>query len=292
MLKKILTMFNAPSPIAERGVILHGHMFKNAGSTLDWSLRRNFHKNFCDHRDDRSMRSGGANYLLDYLKNNANCQAISSHHLCMPLPEKSNFNLYPLFLIRHPIVRVRSVYDFERKQPEFTPGSIHAKKYSFIEYVKWRMRPDVNPTIRDYQLRYCLSKAYENKSIDIETYNLAINKLAKNTVMGVVDRYDESMVVFEDKLRPAFPNINLAYVIQNEGRKSKVEESVAVKAEKIITELGICSKQLIEQNQMDLKLYTYANKRLDQMIMDIDDFDKKYLDFKSRCSLLSKTAIS
>ena len=35
-----------------RNVILHYHLFKNAGSTLDWSLQRQFGAGFVDHRDD------------------------------------------------------------------------------------------------------------------------------------------------------------------------------------------------------------------------------------------------
>ena len=37
-------------------ILLHGHMFKNAGSTLDWSLRQNFGADFLDHRDDEYLR--------------------------------------------------------------------------------------------------------------------------------------------------------------------------------------------------------------------------------------------
>ena len=45
--------------ILSRPVILHCHLFKNAGSTLDWSLQRQFGSTFIDHRDGDSMRFGG-----------------------------------------------------------------------------------------------------------------------------------------------------------------------------------------------------------------------------------------
>ena len=38
-------------------VILHGHIFKNAGTTLDWALKRSFGKAFVDHRRDDQMRT-------------------------------------------------------------------------------------------------------------------------------------------------------------------------------------------------------------------------------------------
>jgi len=57
-------------------------------------------------------------------------------------------------MLRHPIERIRSVYDFERKQRGRTPGSRAAKSKSFRDYVAWRMTPAVAHTIRNYQTLY------------------------------------------------------------------------------------------------------------------------------------------
>ena len=64
-----------------RVVILHGHMFKNAGSTFDWALNKNFGKAFIDHRDDAALLKGGGAYLSDFLNSNPEVKAFSSHHL-------------------------------------------------------------------------------------------------------------------------------------------------------------------------------------------------------------------
>jgi hypothetical protein len=42
----------------ERLVILHNHLFKNAGTTIDWSLGRELGSAFVDHRDDAGMKQG------------------------------------------------------------------------------------------------------------------------------------------------------------------------------------------------------------------------------------------
>lgn len=55
------------------------HAFKNAGSTIDWALEKNFNKAFIDHRDDKNMKKGAA-YLGPYLIENLNISALSSHH--------------------------------------------------------------------------------------------------------------------------------------------------------------------------------------------------------------------
>ena len=116
-----------------RPVIVHGHIFKNAGSTFDWSLKRNFNKGFIDHRDTEEMKFGASDYLADYIGRHKRLKAISTHHLywCMPLPEREKLDIIPCFFLRHPIERVRSVYDFERRQQSDTPGAVHAKKLCF-----------------------------------------------------------------------------------------------------------------------------------------------------------------
>ena len=59
----------------ERHVLLHAHMFKNAGTSLDASLRQSFGAAFVDHRDDESMRLG-AQYLGPYIENHAEMLAL------------------------------------------------------------------------------------------------------------------------------------------------------------------------------------------------------------------------
>jgi hypothetical protein len=288
MLKKIYQLFKSGSAEvdAPRTVILHGHIFKNAGSTFDWSLERNFGAGFCDHRDDMDMRKGGADYLAGYLAVNSTLNALSSHHLCSSSPKVDGVKIVPCYFFRHPIARVRSVYDFEHKQPEETPGSIHAKKYNFEEYVSWRMRMDVNPTIRDYQLRYCLPKSYDFSAIDEETYGLVTQRLAESALIGVVERYDESIVVFEESLREYFPELDLSYVIQNIGANGRSNRTAEEKASEVLRDLGEGSDALLAENQYDLALYEFCNKELDKRVSQISGFDRKLIEFKERCNRL------
>ena len=41
--------------------------------------------------------------------------------------------------MRHPLARIRSAYDFEKKQDVQTPGAIKAKEGDFQFYMDWRM---------------------------------------------------------------------------------------------------------------------------------------------------------
>ena len=116
----------------ERNVIIHCHLSKNAGTTFDSSLKRTFGSKFIDHRDDNSMREGGS-YLLHFLSLNLNIQALSSHHTPLTLPHIESIELLPAIFLRHPIDRIGSVCEFERKQDAQTPGAVNAKRLSFPE---------------------------------------------------------------------------------------------------------------------------------------------------------------
>ncbi len=266
-------------------VIAHGHMFKNAGSTFDWALKNNFGRCFYDHRDDKDMIRGKARYLASFLSKNKNIIAISSHHLCMPLPKIANTKIIPVFIFRHPIERIRSVYLFERKQTEKTPGSIHAKKYNFKQYVEWRMQPDVNATIKDFQVRFIVNIRRPQHIVNTKDLTKAEQILTDSPLVGIVDRYDESMVVFEDYLRKYFPMINLAYIKQNVNQ-ANAAMSVKEKKNKVLAELDDLADMVIANNEADLAIYQFANNLLDEHSKRINNFSDKLADFKSRCAAL------
>jgi hypothetical protein len=138
-----------------RQVLIHAHMFKNAGTTFDWSLQRNFREAFIDHRDDASMRKG-ADFLGPYLQRERTLHALSSHWITFPLPEPDHIDIHLVLFFRDPIERIRSVYNFERRQqPADTPGAKKAKELGFVEYVEWRMQSAPGPAIRNFHTRYC-----------------------------------------------------------------------------------------------------------------------------------------
>ena len=121
-------------------------------------------------------------------------------------------------------------------------------------------------------------------SNDIE-FTYAYNNLRATQLVGVVDRFDESMVVFEDELKKYFPQIDLSYIAQNVNQKEK--KTLGEKQEEIRVLLG---DKLFEQykdaNKNDEKLYTFANSLLDERIKNIENFDIKLTNFLERCKIL------
>ncbi len=269
-----------------RVVITHGHIFKNAGTTLDWALRRNFGDGFCDHRDDVPMRRRRGEYLQEFLAENPGIQALSSHHLC-DTAGLHEIRCLPIYLLRHPLLRVLSVYRFERKQKSDSPGAEAAKKYDFKDYVKWRMDPNVGRTIRDYQVYYLGSNpAVPNETVlGVKHLERAARRFHDGSFVGLVEDFDKSMTLVENELKSYFPDIDLSYVRQNTGEvRSGSERSLNYLAD----ELGDMFDLLVESNSLDLTLYRMAKESLSKKIEKLGSFDQKLSDYRGRCEVLAQ----
>jgi len=177
---------NETMNLTTRKILIHCHIFKNAGTTFDWSLQRTFGQAFIDHRDDEPMRTGAA-YLGPYLQEQRQGQlkALSSHHVRFPLPELENIKLIPLVLLRNPIDRAGSVYSFERQQKSNSPGAINAKKLTFPEYIDWRMEPQANGVLRNAQVR-STGPTQEINIIKAQDYATALARIKNYFLFGLV----------------------------------------------------------------------------------------------------------
>jgi len=265
-----------------RAVLLHAHIFKNAGSTFDWSLQRCLGDGFVDHRDDDAMREGAA-YLGPYLLDRPRLRALSSHWITFPLPQIDAIDIRLAIFFRHPLERIRSVYTFERQQQGVNnPGTEHARKLGFVDYVRWRLQPGVGPVIRNFHTRYC-SGRYTGKDFE-EVYDSAIATIESTPLLGLVHRYDESMVLFEYHLQNIFPDIDLSWKLQN----SSVGDP-ASSAEKIRTaerDLEPVMEQVVAANSHDLKLYAEVESRFEQALGCVPDLQLRLQDLRSRSELL------
>ncbi|MEQ9465317.1 MAG: hypothetical protein RJQ10_16770 [Haliea sp.] len=271
-----------------RDIVLHGHIFKNAGTSLDWSLARSFGSAFLDHRDDQAMRRNGGRHLAEVLADKQDLVALSSHHLPRDLPAMSGVRVHTIYLLRHPLLRIRSVYDFERAQQADTLGAQAAKRMSFREYVAWRMEPDTPPTIRNFQTLY-LAKNKRSSTRSSRILPRFVDALAfaqSLPVVGIVELYDQSMVLLEEKLRSHLPALDLAYIPQNVSGNTAAAMSEGQRVALILEELGDLGKTVIDNNNYDLALYQAALETLTAATNKLPGFAAKLAVFRERCQAL------
>ncbi len=260
-----------------RQLLLHAHMFKNAGSSLDESLRRSFGDGFTDHRDDDAMRRGAA-YLGPYIEEQSGLRALSSHWITFPLPQLPGVEIHLVMLFRDPLERIFSVYRFERRQPGDSPGVAQARRLGFRDYVAWRLQEGVGPVIRNYHTRYC-SGDYHGTDLQ-SMYRKAIATLDSTPLLGLVHRYDESMVLFEYRLKPVFGDLDLSGGAIN--RSDTAVFSHAEKKDRALIELGPLLSEVIAANRFDLRLHAEVEARFEKALSDIPDLAARLRDLRQR----------
>ena len=270
-----------PAPASQRReVILHAHIFKNAGSTLDGALRRQFGNGFVDHRDDEAMRAGGASYLYDLLNARPEILALSSHHMPLPINDHDDIRFSRLIFLRHPIERAESVYLFERTQGAKTPGSQFARRHSFTDYIEWRLSTAVGRTLSNHQTRIC--SGYRGPDITRDHLAIAENYVHQHCHAGIVDRFDESMVLFEAHLQTRFSDIDLSYQSRNVNRPTAQTLTMAARVDSCLQHAGSQAEALLAANQLDLELYTRVNDALDIRLQALPARDEKLKDLQHR----------
>jgi len=265
-------------------VFLHYHIFKNGGQTLEWILEKNFSKYAIriDTEDPGGILSNDV--LLDCLNKNQKIKSISSHQIRFPVPESTSFHFIPIMFIRHPIDRAVSVYYFNRKRTDLNTKAVQkTKSLDLNEFLKWNLENKTYKVLKNFQVLH-LSKTNVNSDVVDIDLQLAKNRLKQCEILGVVDRFDESLVVAEELLKQNFSDIDLSYIKLNvspnrrdklskrlDDLKSLVEEEVFSSTEKV--------------NELDLDLYATTNMELDNRLKKIKNLDEKLEDFRNRCRM-------
>lgn len=157
-----------------------------------------------------------------------------------------------------------------------------AKQLGFRAFIDWYLTPEAPATVRNGQAIFCAQRGLSQKS---DTGALACAMVTRNRLVGIVERYDESMVLLERHLRPHFADLDLAYIRQNVSNAGSVVSDADRRAQ-VLHELGDTASRYLAANALDLALYETANRLLDRRIAEIGDFAERLHDFKGRCNAL------
>lgn len=240
-----------------RHVVLHYHIYKNAGCTVDAILKKNF-----THADIEGVNhydTVDAQELLQFVLAHPHLKAISSHTTRLPGPCDQNVMFHPLVFLRHPIDRVGSVYSFERQVPANThqAGNI-ARETNFREYVRWRLVEGNGPTITNFQTIYLSGRERDMRTAvatksDLET---ALERLNVLGFVGIVELFDDSIRRMQSYLSPYF-SVDTSFEVEN--RSADRKETLEERIEEIEIALGPnLYAELLDRNALDLELYKKA----------------------------------
>lgn len=257
-----LVLQNSGTLNMKRKILVHHHIFKNAGTSLDYALEKCFGKSFFefDLPDNKLVTK---DVLHQFIVDHPTASAISSHHVCMVVPENEEYQIISLIMLRRPLARVRSIYNFVRQQNFQAIEFIKAKELSFKEYVLWQL--EYTPLmISNYQTHYCsrindYSPDYLVTEQDLE---IAISNLEKCAVVGTVENYDNTLSLAKIALSEFYSN-DIILESTHLNSSLRVEKSDFDLHTSLVEELGEdIVNQLKSMNQLDEALYKVADNML------------------------------
>ena len=192
-----------------RFVILHYHIFKNAGSTIEDILDHSFGERFgkLETPTDGGLICNPD--LVRYLDAHPALRAVSSHQIRHPIPEAPGYLFFDICFLRDPIDRLRSIYDYFRQRPNpADPMSDLANRCGLGDFVAG-MVESYPLFIRDNQVNLlaCAGDSDEPNERDLE---LAMRRMLATSFLGVVDCFEQSAAAGKEALRAAFPELDCA----------------------------------------------------------------------------------
>lgn len=272
---------------ARRQVILHYHIFKNAGTTVESILKNNFRARFArfDSDDYNSTISNEA--LLEFLAVHPEVVAVTSHHLRPPKPVDDGFVFHDILFLRHPVARLWSIYEFYRRTDlETDPLAAVAKARSAQEF--FQLLIDDYPFHSNNAQVNLLASAGGKLPSDSDLPPAA-EVIRQATVLGVAELFDESAVLGEYSLSRAFKEVDFSYVAQNvsAGRPMGLDAQLERFQQHCGTEIF---DRIMKLNQLDLALMEIARSEVFARFHLVPDHGKRLKALRSRCAAQEEAA--
>jgi len=250
----------------ERPVLVHYHIFKNAGTSIDESLRRSFGDAWRTFEGAHATDVLPAARLRTFLEAGPDLRAVSSHLARPPLPWPA---CCPIVLLRHPLDRARSVFEFvcaDRTQP----GSDLARRVGFSGYLQWAMNGGHGGVvILNYQTVHLSSASFRAGSVlnarpadgDLDD---ACALLDSCDAVGLVDQFGPSIALFQQAYGRSFPELRLEPHWCNRTRSHT--GTLAQRVAEMRQELGeALFERFLDKNRLDFALYAFARERFTRL---------------------------
>ena len=241
-----------------RTVILHYHLFKNAGTSMDATLNRNFPDDLWVTREFPSDPKSNAEQLKQWIIDEPQAICFSSHTAFLPPPEIENVTIIPVIFMRHPIDRIVSAYSFERDQGADTFGSTLARNTALSGYIETRLSIPNDHQCRNFHVEK-FSRMFGKGNNPTQRLVNAKKAIEALPFVGDVGDFDNSIKRLENLLKEHGLNVDLTAEKKNVSQKSK---SIDEKLADLKSDLGNdLYNRLMEANKEDLASYEFLKSK-------------------------------
>jgi hypothetical protein len=270
----------------DRWVLVHCHIFKNAGSTIASILRRSFGQRFATlHGPAEDSTIKGSEFAA-FLSANRGIAAVSSHHTVYPLPVIADTILFDLCFFRNPLLRLWSMYRYFRGTPAFGDLPRYARSHSAPEFVDFLMA-EYPHLVNDAQVNYLANGGVYARPPTAQDLRVAIERARQISVLGVVEMFDESAVTAEYFLQPTFPALRFEYVTENVSAFANDGPAEEVFRREVG---GARYAQLERMNRLDAQMLAFVREEMLRRFEMVPDRGRRLASLRERCRALESEA--
>lgn len=226
-----------------RTIVLHYHLFKNAGTSVDEILKRNFKGTWVTTEFPMAGHNNTA-LVETWINDTPDAVAFSSHTMVGPLPVIDGVRIVPVMMLRDPIARIRSAYTFERNQVSDSWGAVLAKDKDLAGYVAARLNVKNDRQCRNFQTGR-LATLVPGDAPELDRALTAAGQIADRGILGRVETFAEDMMALAKKLASIAPDFDATVVRANRSAKSTSEISADLRA--VLVDANRADLQLLDQ---------------------------------------------
>lgn len=237
--------------------IVHYHLFKNAGTSLDALFKEYFSDRWVT-REFPDAPVQNRRHMQEWLTTvDADCY--STHTGFLPVPTLGAREVLPVIFLRHPLDRIASAYSFERRQGDPGFGSTLARNTTLRGYCEVRLSNPHDRQCRNFHAGRLAHLLWDAPGSQL---GRALQALEELPFVGIVEQFNDSLKVLEAILQErGYPDIQLVAVRRNVSseRADSLEDRLASIRHEVGDEFY---STLVAANSDDIELHRVATERL------------------------------
>jgi len=254
-----------------RKIICHYHIYKNSGTSFDTLLTSNFGDNHICFDGPFPFFSVDQEQLDKIISRKPGIVAFSSHQIHLPVPVSLNYQVLPVVFIRHPLLRISSVYKFKRQIDDGTNISIAACKMNFDEWVSHCFSSGQEMThVSNGQTRI-LGAAYRQKPLLRRTpqsmeydINQAIRNINNVPLLARTEYFNEDVSRFPKILAQHDIDFSFKKIDPQNSTSKDIHQPISDRVKRVEESLSQDNyEKIINANMQDQRLFEYASSLID-----------------------------
>ncbi|WP_299305180.1 hypothetical protein [uncultured Litoreibacter sp.] len=183
----------------------------------------------------------------EWIRGTPDARAYSAHTMVGPLPQVGGVRIVPVMLLRDPISRIKSAYNFERNQLSESWGAKLAKAGSFQNYVETRLAQPGDRQCRNFHA-HRLASIVPGPEPELHRAMTGLSVIAAQGVVGAVEKFDETIARLSARLGPDFPTLTWDETRKNVSKKNDAQDNLQL------------MQVLVDANRADLDLHSQVLK--------------------------------